>query len=108
MPYLYLSARVWRAPLISLDALRGKTALEPAIWESKLSHNPKGSGIHDSWQSLAVHMAWISCRKILLLVFFGKNPKEQEKEASSGFGGHVNPGKYEITVATRDDPRKEL
>lgn len=53
-------------------------------------------------------MAWISCRKILLLVFFGKNPKEQEKEASSGFGGHVNPGKYEITVATRDDPRKEL
>lgn len=54
-----------------------------------LAHNPKGSGSHDAWQSLAVHMVWISCqssRKILLLIFFGKNPKEQGKEARKALG----------------------
>lgn len=47
------------------------------------AHNPKGSGRHDSWQSLA---AILGVDLLLTLIFVGKNPKEPGKEAS-GFGG---------------------
>lgn len=42
--------------------------------------------------------------RILQLIFLGMNPKERGKR-SLGLGP-VNPGRYHVSVATKDGPRK--
>lgn len=46
-------------------------------------------------------------REILLLIFFGKDPKEQRKEAP-GFGGMWTPGGIQLEWPLEMTPKKQL